>query len=272
MDLAGPGSLHWRHAGDNRVLLLLVRVGLMQLMHPGLGAGVREHSDFFCEPWERIIRSVPQIQGVTFDWPDAAATAREITAYHVDIKGVDEQGRRYHALDPETYFWAHLTIFDTMVRAIELFDHRLSESEKARLYAESLDAFRLYGVSDRFAPPDWAGYERYLDRMCRETLELTPVAKGLLAFVEEPPERFPLVPQPVYRLLKRPFGRFLWWVNRGTLHPAIRRRIGVTWTARDERRLRVFAKIVHVVWPLAPDRLRYSPRSRAARKRVAGAR
>lgn len=271
MDLAGPGSLHWRHAGDNRVLLLLVRVGLLQLMHPGLGAGVHDHSDFFGEPWERIIRSVPQIQGVTFDWPRAAATAEKITAYHLDIKGVDDRGRRYHALDPETYFWAHLTIFDTMIRSIELFDHRLSDAEKAQLYAETMAGYRLYGVSDRCAPADWAGYERYLDRMCREVLEVTPVAKGLLDFVEQPPERFPLVPAPIYRLVKRPFGKFLWWVNRGTLHPAVLARIGARWTPRDERLLRVFTKVVHVVWPLVPYRLRYSARSREAMKRVAGA-
>jgi uncharacterized protein (DUF2236 family) len=272
MDLAGPDSLHWRYAGDNRVLLLLVRVGLLQLMHPGLGAGVHGHSDFFGEPWERIIRSVPQIQGVTFDWPDAATTARQITAYHVDIKGVDEQGRRYHALDPETYFWAHLTIFDTMIRSIELFDHPLTATEKEQLYAETMAGYRLYGVSDRVAPPDWDGYQRYLDQMCRERLEVTPVARGLLDFVDQPPERFPLVPAPVYRLFKRPLGKFLWWVNRGTLHPAVLDRIGVTWTARDERRLRIFARVVHVLWPLVPYRLRFSPRSRSAMERVASAR
>lgn len=271
MDLAGPGSLHWRHAGDNRVLLLLVRAGLLQLMHPGLGAGVRDHSDFFGEPWERIIRSVPEIQGVTFDWPEAEATARRITAYHLGIKGVDEQGRRYHALDPETYFWAHLTIFDTMVTAIELFDHPLSDFEKEQLYAETMAGYRLYGVSDRAAPADWAGYREHLDRMCREELEMTPAAQGLLDFVDRPPERLPLVPQPVYRLLRRPFGRFLWWVNRGTLHPAVLARIGATWTARDERLLRAFAKVVHVLWPLVPYRLRFSPRSRSARERVARA-
>ena len=271
MDVAGPDCLHWRYAGDNRVLLLLVRAGLLQLMHPGLGAGVQQHSNFFGEPWERIIRSVPEIQGVTFDWPCAEETARRITRYHVTIKGVDEQGRRYHALDPSTYFWAHATIFETMVRAIELFDHPLTGREKEQLYAETLAGYRLYGVSDRDAPADWAGFERYLDRMCREVLETTPVAAGLLDFVERPPDRMPGVPQPVYRMFRRPFGRFLWWVNRGTLHPAVRERIGVAWTARDERRLRLFASFVKTVWPLVPYRLRLSPRSRAAMSRVASA-
>ncbi|AHI00103.1 oxygenase MpaB family protein [Kutzneria viridogrisea] len=270
-DLVGPRSLHWRYGGDNRVLLLLVRAGLLQLMHPGLGAGVREHSDFFGEPWERIVRSVPEIQGVTFDWPEAEATAKRITGYHHTVKGTDEQGRRYHALDPGTYFWAHATIFETMVRAMELFERPFTEAEKERLYQETLAGYRLYGVSMRDVPRDWPAFEAYLDHMCREELEITPVAEGLMGFVDHPPETMPGVPAPLYRLGRKPMGRLLWWVSVGTLHPALRERIGQTWTARDERRLRLFAKVVKAVWTVLPHRLRYSPRSRAAMRRVAAA-
>src|SRR5438067_1103994 len=67
--MPGPGSLHWRYGGEVRGYLLLVKAGLLQLMHPGLGAGVEQHSDFFNEPWERVLRSVPLIQGTTFDSP-----------------------------------------------------------------------------------------------------------------------------------------------------------------------------------------------------------
>ena len=123
LDVPGPGTLHWRYAGEVRGYLLLVKAGLLQLMHPGLGAGVEHHSDFFNEPWERVLRSVPEIQGVTFDWPHGERTARKIRDYHTHIKGTDAQGRRYHALDPETYFWAHATIWDALFQMIDLFDH-----------------------------------------------------------------------------------------------------------------------------------------------------
>src|SRR5689334_17589808 len=83
----GPGSMHWRYGGEVRGYLLLVKAGLLQLMLPGLGAGVEQHSDFFNEPWERVLRSVPEIQGTTFDWPHGAATARKIRDFHTEIKG-----------------------------------------------------------------------------------------------------------------------------------------------------------------------------------------
>ena len=109
------------------------------------------------------------------------ATARRIREYHHHITGVDDRGHRYHALDPEVFFWAHATIFDALYQSIELFDHPMSESEKERLYAESRQVYRAYGVSDRVVPPDWAGFLAYFDRMCREELVLTPAAKAKAA-------------------------------------------------------------------------------------------
>ena len=66
IDLA-PGSLLWRWAGDQRLGFTGLATGILQLMHPGLGAGVVEHSAFFTEPWDRIQRSVPEIIGVIYD-------------------------------------------------------------------------------------------------------------------------------------------------------------------------------------------------------------
>ncbi|HEX2132820.1 MAG TPA: oxygenase MpaB family protein [Actinophytocola sp.] len=268
VELPGPGSLHWRWAGEVRGYLLLVKAGLLQLMHPGLGAGVEQHSDFFAEPWERVLRSVPEIQGVTFDWPDGAATARRIREYHNQIKGVDGRGHRYHALDPEVFFWAHATIFDALFQTVDLFDHRMSDAEREQLYAESRRVFRAYGVSDRIVPPDWASFRAYFDRMCREELVITPAARGLIEFAKEPPATFPLVPAPLYRALRKPSAKPLWWIAVGTLPDPVRRQIGERWTDRDERRHQRFRRAVSASWRLVPHRLRYTERARQGYRRA----
>ena len=266
--LPGPGSLHWRWAGEVRGYLLLVKAGMLQLMHPGLGAGVEQHSDFFTEPWERVLRSVPEIQGVTFDYPDGAETALRIRDYHRHIKGTDGQGKRYHALDPDVYFWAHATIFDALFQMIDLFDHPMTDAEKEQLYAESREVYRAYGVSDRVVPPDWASFRAYFDRMCREELVITPAARGLINFAKEPPATFPLVPAPLYKLARRPTAKPLWWHSVGTLPEPVRDLIGERWTVRDERRHRAFRRTVSTVWPLLPARLRYTARARAGYRRA----
>ena len=105
----GPDSLLWRWAGDNRIGLMGGPIGILQLLHPAIGAGVSEHSDFFRDPFDRIFRSLPRILGVVYDGPRADATGHKVRDFHRDIKGVDAAGRRYHALDPDTYWRAHAT-------------------------------------------------------------------------------------------------------------------------------------------------------------------
>ncbi|WAP54682.1 oxygenase MpaB family protein [Streptomyces sp. S465] len=55
-------------------------------------------------------------------------------------------------------------------------------------------------------------------------------------------------------------------VITGLLPPVVRERLGLTWTRRDERRLRRFGAVVRVLVPLLPERLRYLPTARAARR------
>jgi uncharacterized protein (DUF2236 family) len=268
LGVPGPGTLHWRYAGEVRGYFLLVKAGLLQLMHPGLGAGVEFHSDFFNEPWERVLRSVPEIQGVTFDYPDGAATARKIRDFHTHIKGADGQGRRYHALDPETYFWAHATIFDALFQMIDMYDHPMSDAEKEQLYQEGCGVYRAYGVSERVMPPDWPSFEAWFDRMCRERLEVTPAARRLIEFVKEPPKTFPLVPAYLYRLARKPAAKLMRWHAVGTLPPVVRELIGERWTARDERRHQRIQQMIRRTWPVLPARVRYTARARAGYRRV----
>jgi uncharacterized protein (DUF2236 family) len=266
--MPGPGSLHWRYGGEVRGYLLLIKAGLLQLMLPGLSAGVEQHSDFFNEPWERVLRSVPEIQGTTFDWPHGGHTAAKIRDFHTGIKGLDGHGRRYHALDPEIYFWAHATMVDALFQMIDLFDHPMPAAEREQLYTEACAIFRGYGVSDRAMPRDWAAFRAYFDRMCREELDLTPAALGLLDFARNPPASFPLVPTPLYRLLRRPTAKPMWWLGVATLPEPVRDRIGERWTARDERLFRAFRAAVRRTTPLLPRSLRYTARARAGFRRT----
>src|ERR1700742_3807335 len=78
----GPGSLLWQTAGDPRSLLTGSKAGIMQLMLPGLGAGVTDHSNFFDNPHDRILRSIPAIWRTIF-----------VTGHGSDAE-TDDPGRR----------------------------------------------------------------------------------------------------------------------------------------------------------------------------------
>src|SRR5579864_8795149 len=145
----GPDSLLWRWAGDTRIAFMGGTIGLLQLMHPAIGAGVLEHSDFFGDPYGRVFRSLPRILGVVYDGPEAAATGRQVRDFHGAIKGVDSRGINYHALDPPTFWWAHATFQYMTEQVADRFDrHRLTPGEREQLYQEGIEWYLRYGVSD----------------------------------------------------------------------------------------------------------------------------
>ena len=92
-------------------------------------------------------------------------------------------GSRYHALDPETYFWAHATFVEQVLYFADTFVKRLTEAEKEQIYLESKTWYRRYGVSDRPMPADYAEFERYWDRMIDEIVVAHPTAKYGVGYV-----------------------------------------------------------------------------------------
>jgi uncharacterized protein (DUF2236 family) len=96
----GPDSLTWKYFGDLRTGMLGVWIGAIQNMYPELGAGVEDHSILLREPLQRVARSVYPIMGVVYDGERAAQTGEQIKGFHKTIKGIDADGRRYHALNP----------------------------------------------------------------------------------------------------------------------------------------------------------------------------
>lgn len=265
----GPESLSWRYVGDWRTLLLGPWVGLVQLSFPALGAGVVEHSAFYQEPWDRFIRSVPQIAGVVYDGPDAGRTGRAIRDLHVDIKGTDDRGERYHALDPEVFFWAHATISEVVVKMIDVFDHPITVDEKETLFAESSMLWRHYGMSLRPTSPDRVSFDTYLADIYTHRLRKTPAVTEFIRLSREPATMAqPWLPAPLWRLISPVVANPMWLIGVGLLAPETRETLELPWSAADERKLRRLAAVIRHGWRAVPTRARYLPRARAGFRRA----
>lgn len=245
--------------------------GSMQNMHPKLGAAVWEHSDFFDERWQRLLRSLYPIIGVVFDGSDA--TGREIRDYHRDIKGVADDGSRYHALDPDVFYWAHATFWYGTVRLCERIGPAISEEQKRQLFDESVTWYSMYGVSMRPVPDSYEDFLLYWDHMCRNVLQDHPAVRAVLDIGRLPqPPFLSFVPDTLwYRVIAPPTARFFTWLTTGLYDEPVRAMMGLTWTARDERRFRVIARTIDLVMHrLLPDRVVRHPRSLDAWNRVRG--
>ncbi|MCG5433445.1 oxygenase MpaB family protein [Mycobacterium sp. MYCO198283] len=265
----GPDSLTWKYFGDLRTGMMGIWIGTLQNMYPELGAAVEQHSIVMREPLQRVARSVYPIMGVVYDGVRAGATGEQVRGYHASIKGVDASGRRYHALNPETFYWAHATFFMLVVKTAEYFCGGLTEAEKRQLFDEHVQWYRMYGMSMRPVPRSWEEFCEYWDRVCRDELELNPAARDILT-MRIPKPWFVAVPTPVWDQLFKPMLAGQRWIAAGLFDPAVREKAGLRWTPGDEVLLRLFGKAVELAFLAVPDEIRLHPRALSAYRRAAG--
>lgn len=266
----GPSSLTWRYFGDTRTLLVGPRAAVLQNMLPALGQGVLDHSVFFSETFARLRRSAGPILDTVYGGARSPETGRRVRDFHREIKGTMPDGSRYHALDPETYYWAHATFLDNMLYAVETFIRPLSEADKRRIYEESKTWFRMYGVSDRAMPEDWEAFQAYWKRMLEEVVVPHKTARYGVGYVTKGLPAPPRVPAPVWRAVSPPLNAVARFITVGGMPPRMREVLDLPWSVADERRYRRFAAAVRrlgPVWPLLPEAVRYLPHARRAFRR-----
>lgn len=267
----GPGSLVWRYFGDNRMYLIGPRPAVLQNMLAALGQGVYDHSTFFADTAERLRRTIPPIFKTVYgsdDDPGGSAAGMQVRDFHHHVKGElpgtdSAAGGRYHALDPDTYFWAHATFFEQNVYFADTFVTRLTDAEKEQIYRESKTWYRRYGVSDRPMPATYAEFERYWNRMMDEVVVAHPSAKYGVGYVTKGFPRPKAVHPLVWRLVAPVFNPLAAFLTTGGLPPRARELLQLPWTAEQERRYRRFAALcrsrpVNWIWDRLPMRLRYN--------------
>src|SRR4051794_6388525 len=216
----GPETIFWRLTGDWRTMLLAGRSLVMQTAYPVVGAGVGEHSVYKTDPYGRLDRTVRSVMTQVYGGVEAAAEGARLRELHRDIKGVDDRGRRYSALDPDAYLWVHATTFESFLLFLERFDRRPTEQETAQLFDEWRRLGLLLGIKDQHLPQTveefWLTWDRLLAR-----LEDNPVVQDLLHHAPQPPPWLPL-PRAVTDLLARPLLALRREIVAWTVSPQLR--------------------------------------------------
>ncbi|MBX7448113.1 oxygenase MpaB family protein [Mycolicibacterium sp. 3033] len=267
----GPDSLTWKYFGQWTGMLQGPWAGSMQNMHPQLGAAVAQHSIFFLERMPRLFRSVYPIGGVVFDGHRAPRTGAQVRDYHIGIKGIDDQGRRYSALNPDVFYWAHATFFKSTLLAAEWVGGGLTEAQKRQLFDEHVTWYRMYGMSMRPVPASWEDFERYWDHMCRDVLEDNWAAREVMDLSTMP--RHPSLdwlPDWLWQLNIAVMQRFFDFATVGLYDPPVRELMGHSWSPRQERLHALFGRTVYLTTRLLPKRILMHPRKRSAWDRAHG--
>jgi uncharacterized protein (DUF2236 family) len=256
----GPDSLTWRYYGDARIILLGTWMVLMHSMWPPLGAAIEQQSDLLNKPIHRAARSMADVMAVVYGRDVAAVAGRRIRDYHRGVSaqiGDDSQVSVppgfYHSMEPRTFYWAHACFFMAMLFTADKFCDGLSEAQCRQLFDEHVRWYAQYGVTMRPVPSSWDEFLAYWEGMAANLCP-TPTTQALLA----------MSPPGLSGYLAGPALRGARWIAAGCMPDPVRRQLLVSWTGRDERRLRRLGAVVATVSRWLPDRVLLHPIAYAA--------
>jgi uncharacterized protein (DUF2236 family) len=254
----GPDSVTWRYAGDVRILAAAGYALVLQVAHPTVAAGVREHSDYARDPWGRLLRTLDYANVMVYGGSAAAvSTARRLRRTHERIRGITPEGHRYTALEPEAWAWVHATLVEAMVTGHGRFGRHLDAAEVDQLYSEWRAIGALIGVGEADLPVDWGGFRRYFDGMVQQRLQDNDVVHGVLASLARPaPPPVPLLAGWAWRVGRMPLARVLSLATIGLLPPILRQRCGLRWTRAQQLELDALGAAVRSLTPVMPAYLK----------------
>jgi uncharacterized protein (DUF2236 family) len=261
-------SVTWRYIGDFRFLTALGGAFIMQAMHPTIRAGVVDHSIVMSDPFGRLLRSYGLVLKTIYG-PDGPGVGAEVREFHKRITGVDESGRRYHAHEPEAYFWVAATGMDAIGRLAGRVMPPLSAADNARLYDELKEIGRRFGLRDRDMPGTRDDFDEWFRMILDERLENHPYTHGLLHLIRHAPAP-PYVPRLAWQPLRPLAGQVLWVLTVGMLPRRAREVLGVRWTAADHVQLVAIERGLRALEPL-PGRIRLLPPAKDAYRRALAA-
>ena len=166
----GPDSLVWKYFGDRRIALIGPRPPCCRTCWPnsaGASSTIRCSSP---TPPRGSSARFPPIYRTVYgsDDDNAGTTVREFNNIRGSCRRNTrrlQNGGRYHALDPATYYWAHATFFDRVLYFTDYL-RPVGSGRRSRYYQESktwyrrykgrrqADARRLRGVREVLGPHD----------------------------------------------------------------------------------------------------------------------
>jgi uncharacterized protein (DUF2236 family) len=251
----GPGTLTWRVNREAVLLLGGGRALILQVAQPQVAAGVRRFSDYREDPWGRLYRTLDVTLRIVFgDGPTSREAAEQLHRRHERVRGSDDRGQPYRALDPDLLLWVHATLVDTSLLIYQRYVAPLDDSERAGYYEEMKVLGEAYGIPRDRMPADWAAFRAYFERMLRDGLRVTDSLRDVTDAVLRPP--LPFVARPVVEMFRL--------VTVGTLPESLRGELGLSWGPARQRLLDASTVTLRNLMPLLPGLMRYFPPARSA--------
>lgn len=253
------------------VLFGLFGVGLFdQPMLPPVSAALEDTGRARDEPWARAVRTAAADQLIYHgEDADREAESQRLMLLHRDVKGVGPDGERYSALNPHAWNWIlYSTFFVQRGAYLALTGDTPSPAADQAIWEQYLGKTRglhLPGNSQPIA--NYSDLTVHYDQMITE-LRATPALESALAAVRRAPlpDFLPAVAAPLWRVGSPALGFVVMLLGCGIMHPEVRAKMPITWTARQDRQFRLLTAALRVAYTRLPAAVTDSPMSRNRRK------
>ncbi|WP_040806616.1 oxygenase MpaB family protein [Nocardia concava] len=264
-----PGSRMWDDVGLLTFSLTAGSAFLLQTMEPTIAAVVDEHSTFRTDPMGRAVRSIASVMMWVYGGDEALAEADRLRKMHATLNTTDAQGHKHRALASGPWAWVlHTGVFAFTEGNKYFSSQKLTDADKEAYYQETVQLMRNFSVAPKEIPATYAEWEPWFWDQVENHLEVTDVAYDYLKVIRKiaPPKQIPRPLHPAWRAVTTPVGRLQYFFTVGTTPEIVRDRLGLEWTANDERALRILGRLIGRTMPLIPERVRYFPIAYEARR------
>ena len=202
-----PTDAPWVVHRDFGTLVGGIRALLMQALHPGSLAGVRDHSRYEKDPLGRLAGTIRWLTVTTFAGASAVEQeARRVNRLHDRVNGSYETGQGkpadYSAHDTTLLLWVHVAFMESFLVAHEMYasapippgTHSTGADNYVAQWGRAVSPLGLTGV-----PATRSEVDEYLaTQRASGTLAVTEDTRRVVQFIRQPP--LPLMVRPFYTL------------------------------------------------------------------------
>lgn len=164
--LFGPRAVAWRIHGDVTSMMVGGVAGLLlQMLHPGVLAGVWDHSNFRADMHGRLRRTAQFISLTTYGGrAEAEGAIARVRSIHDRVCGVLPDGSPYAANNPSLLAWVHVTETTSFLNAwIRYAEPDMSGSDRDRYFDEMAQVAEALGADP--VPRTLSEARRLIDAM-----------------------------------------------------------------------------------------------------------
>lgn len=216
---------------------------LNQLAMKGVGLGVAEHSTALRRPVDRLRTTLTYVYVMILGTEaERDAIRRMVNKAHVSIRS---EGR-YSAYDKDLQLWVAATLAHNGPFIYEKTFGPLTPASRERIYQDCQIFGNALQVDPAMWPPTLAEFEVYW-KDSYERMEADPAVQDYVAQLLDARSQ-PLVMRPLLQVQNL--------MARGNLDPHVREIVGLSWSAKDQKRYDLFWKVFPPVYRRVPRFLR----------------